>query len=123
MYIYYNNLFWIFVVLMGYTFYNILSSTETGGKNKIDIYLSKKLEKNINSSMKYKFKMGNKMIFIHIHHWLYLLIIGVSLSFIEYFLYAKYFCFGGIIQGIVRYKDWYKVVYVQEIMTKINSKL
>lgn len=106
----------IFIGLLGYIFYDNMSSKEVGQRNQLDIYLSNKLGRKINFSLKFKFRIKDKMIYLHCHHWLYLLIIVGLISLFEYtIVYIKYFALGGVVQGMVKYKDWYNVVYIEDI--------
>jgi hypothetical protein len=93
-------------ILFGYLFYCYTSSPKENEPNKFDQWISKKSGKNVNTSLKYKIIFKNWAIYIHIHHWLYLLI---TLIFIKN-IYIQAFIIGGIIQGITNYRDFYKVL-------------
>ena len=52
---------------------------------------------------------------VHIHHWLYLIIIGLLLCWYDCFTgigaAAIGMCAGGTLQGVVMYDDWHHVVF------------
>jgi hypothetical protein len=85
--------------IVGFTTYMILSAPKTGCPNRIDKIFGFK------SSL--IFKIPFLPLKIHIHHWLYLLIIRYFINYPQ----IIWFCYGGIIQGIVMYNDFYKIVY------------
>jgi hypothetical protein len=85
--------------ICGLTIYMILSAPESGYPNKLDTILG--------FSTSLCFKIPFLPIKIHIHHWLYLFII----SMIVYNQFIRYFCYGGMLQGILMYDDFYKIIY------------
>lgn len=100
---------WVCFVL-GFLTYTFSSSNQTGERNKFDMWLEKKIFGQnyspaiISTSLKYNI-LGYC---IHIHHWVYLLVIAVFCTSNNY---IRMFCFGGIVQGVVVYDDWYLVIY------------
>ena len=97
-------LFKLVLVFIGYLFFETTSSENTGGCNKFDIWLSKKINKNISSSLKFETEYYH----IHIHHWLYCAIF--ILSGLYFKCDTMYFFSGGFLHGIFKYNDWYKVI-------------
>lgn len=95
------------LILIGYTFFDLSSGDSTGDNNNFDIWVKNTFGIHISTSL--KFKIYNFI--IHIHHWL--ILIGLYLFFysVDYNL-CSLLCIGGIIQGIVCYDDWFRVVYV-----------
>jgi hypothetical protein len=85
--------------ILGFVIYMVFSAPKTGYPNRIDRILG------FNVSL--KFKIPFLPLKIHIHHWLYLLIIRLFINNPQ----IIWFCYGGIIQGIVMYEDFYKIVY------------
>lgn len=85
--------------ILGFTTYMTLSAPKTGEPNRIDKVLG------FNSSL--IFKLPLIPIKIHMHHWLYLLIIRYFINYPQ----IIFFCYCGIIQGVVMYDDFYKIVY------------
>ena len=98
-------------VLAGYYAYTWGSATKTGENNKLDEFLSKKLGREIKTSLKHSFDVGTSHeVYIHLHHWCYLL--GASMLVpSDYF---TYFAIGGIIQGVGGYNDWWDVITIKE---------
>ena len=94
-------------IISGFTFYLAFSAPKTGQKNRLDDFLTKCFDKDISVTLKYD--VGSFT--IHLHHWLYLSMIG---SFCYYFKLNEnivpFFCIGGAIQGIVSYHDWYHII-------------
>lgn len=90
--------------LTGYLFFELTSSDNTGGDNKFDLWISKKINRKIDSSLKFKIKK----IKIHIHHWLYCLVF--TISGIIFKCDSMYFFIGGTFHGIYKYDDWHKCI-------------
>ena len=97
---------------VGYSAYKATSAPATGSPNRVD-----KLVKMVWPSFpgfSLKLQVGRSW-HLHIHHWLYLLVLGTLL-----FLFAErtpiaraaiYGCVGGAAQGIHCYpEDWHRVV-------------
>ncbi len=92
-------------VIFGFWFFYTFSASKTGEKNKLDIIVSKIVGKNISFSLKCKLCCSLK---IHLHHWFYLLIIVTwSIYYQKYENHIPFIGFGGIVQGIYCYDDWY----------------
>lgn len=85
--------------LFGFIFYMIFSAPKENEPNRIDKYLG--------FSISLVFKIPKLPIKIHIHHWLYLLIIRLFCNS----PYIIMFCYGGAFQGIIMYNDFYKIIY------------
>jgi len=92
-----------FGALSGYFLSKYLSAKETGQKNR--------WWKSI------VFRIGNWQ--IHLHHWLYGLVILALATFLNItfpfprFSYA--FLGGAIFQGIYCYRDWYKILFKKKV--------
>lgn len=88
-----------FGLLLGYLASKFLAAKETGEKNRWDI---KSLA----------FSVGNWR--VHFHHWFYSL--GILVSIITFNFSPPFPQFsagilsGAIIQGIISYSDWYKIL-------------
>lgn len=103
-----NPLNLIFII-MGYLFFTLSSSNQTGGDNKFDLMLREYIGTPIDTSLRFE----HNNIHIHIHHWVVLLGIYCFIYFMEDSIQERammYFCLGGTIQGIVNYDDWYHLV-------------
>jgi hypothetical protein len=87
---------------IGYMTYFYSNAIGTGCENKLDNWVSGRVKRNVTTSL--KFNVCNYS--IHIHHWLYLFIIGIVTSFTS----LKYFCLGGMIQGLFSYDDWWQII-------------
>ena len=85
--------------IFGFTIYMILSAPETGAPNRFDEL--------VGFSTSLHFKIPFSTFKIHIHHWLYLSIIRLFVSNVP----LIWFCHGGILQGIIMYRDFYRIIY------------
>lgn len=94
-------------ILVGYTFFYLSSADNEGDNNNFDIWFKNTFGIHISTSL--KFKIDDFI--IHIHHWM--ILIGLYLFFynINYNI-CSLLCIGGIIQGIICYNDWLRIVYV-----------
>jgi Ni/Fe-hydrogenase subunit HybB-like protein len=94
----------LFGILLGFMFWKLFAGKYEGDK----------IEKS------FRFLVGNY--YIHIHHWIWCLIILfvlIILNFYNSFLYGV--LFGSIIQGL-GYRDWYYVFYRKDRQKSIYSK-
>jgi hypothetical protein len=105
----------ILCIAGGYFTYTCSSADSAGKKNKLDMWLSGRTGKRINTSLNFSFKFPNPLgsfalsrVNVHIHHWLYLFLLGSITSFEP----LQMFCLGGMAQGIVNYEDWYKIIWI-----------
>lgn len=99
-------------ILIGYLFFAVCSAEKTGGENNFDKWVSEILDEDICTSLKISIDIyPDKQLLIHLHHWL-LLFFVFWLSEDLGLHRVKNLCLGGIIQGIVSYTDWYKIVSV-----------
>lgn len=99
----------ILLVILGYLSFEHSSSNQTGGINKFDLMLSNYLGTPINTSLRY----CGEYIHIHLHHWLICFMVYCLMYYNQDTWWERiimYFCLGGIIQGIINYDDWFKVI-------------
>jgi hypothetical protein len=85
--------------LIGFIIFMIVSGPSANTPNRIDKWLG------ISTSL--VFKIPVLSIKIHLHHWLCLLIISLLVKSQR----IVWFCYGGAVQGIIMYKDFYRIIY------------
>jgi len=89
----------VMIFIMGFLICVAVSAPRTGDPNRIDGI--------VGFPTSFIFKVPQLSIKVHIHHWLYLLVIS-------YFVknpHIKWLCYGGAAQGLFMYKDSHCVVY------------
>ncbi len=97
-------------IIMGYLLFSLTSSDETKGKNKFDIFIQDFFkEDTFNTSIQCEIDIQDTLVKIHIHHWLIMYFVFVLAKY-NSLERIKFFALGGIIQGIVNYSDWFKII-------------
>jgi len=96
---------------IGFGTYSCLSAQHSGAPNRLDEYLDEYFGYSGGVSLRFNLPRGW---ILHVHHWLYLLIIAVMLPNMLSGLTLVMgigFCCGGAVQGVVRYDDWHCVFF------------
>lgn len=99
----------LLLILLGYLFFTLTSANKTGDNNKFDVWISELIQTEIDTSLRYKINVYSGEIHIHIHHWCIMTFMYILFYYFQ-FEYLTLFCIGGILQGILCYDDWFKVI-------------
>ena len=84
---------------MGFGGYTAVSAPATGEPNRLDSLCGR--------SLSLHFVIPGTSLHCHIHHWVYLLCIAT----VAHSPLVQWFCFGGASQGVITYRDWYRILY------------
>lgn len=89
----------------GFLVYDRCSAPGTGEKNRFDQWVGERLSwPAFSTSLQFRLGAGWRL---HVHHWLYL---ATAAWFVEEACFRAA-CLGGMVQGVWRYEDWYRVVW------------